>query len=166
MLKPPLDVVESWSSDVHGPVEGPVDSVFRFHRLWRPIPIGLKLLRVVWGHEHVLKGRRGPGVRAWLGNGQLPSLVFRRSLRPRWGGSVVILVPRTGYVSTFGPLATSIVITVPVPAETAARLLGWVLRSKTAFGISSPTFSFFSFSLLSLGVEGIGGIRCFPPFSG
>ena len=37
-------------------------------------------------------------------------------------------------------------------------LLGWVLRSKTAYCLSSPTFFLFSITLFSLGVDGIGCI--------
>ena len=74
------------------------------------------------------------------------------------GRSVVVTGPGTGYVSTLGSMATSIVVTVPVPAGTAARLLGWVLHSKTVFRIFLPTCVFFLLMLFSLWIEGIGGV--------
>ena len=106
-----------------------------------------------------IRGSRDPWVRAWRGNRQLPFLVVCPTLLVLRDVSVVVLVPCTGDMPTLGPLATSVGIsTIPVPAGTAARLLGWVLRSKTAFRFSSYTFFFFSFSLFSAGVEVIGGV--------
>ena len=88
----------------------------------------------------------------------MPSLVISLTLRASLNCCTVILVPGTGYVSTLGPLAIFLVSTVPVPSLTAAWMLVCVLNSEAAFCLSSPSCFFFSISLLSLWVEGIGGV--------